>query len=307
MKESIKDYARIGLVHHMLYHECMEKPDDHVKTLEEFVEREDIETFDCCIPYGEERRKRLISTIKNSGKEIVYAAHLFPLRKISLASTSPQEQGLIRLIFSDQIAIAKAIQATGFITGSGADVPEYKRQEARLAFSDFCRWFCRELKPAGITALLEPFDRTIDKKFLYGPTVECIELIQSLEPEVDNLGIELDIAHLPLMGETFEHAIKTTAPYLKRVHLGNCVLKDTSSTWYGDQHPPIGIEGGEIDIRELSKVLRLLLETEYLSKENRGSLLLEMKPFPDRTVEDTIADSMERLSRAWEMIFEEQE
>ncbi len=302
MKDDIRKYARIGLVHHMLFPKCKEDPDYHVETLEELLKRDDIETLDCCLPYGEERRKKLIPLIRNSGKEIVYNVHLFPVRKIPFASTDFQEQGLIHLALRDRIEIVKAIRASGLVFASGPDCPESRRPEARKAFADFCRWLCNELKPNGIMAMLEPFERNTHEKFLYGPTIECVELIRSLEPEVQNFGISLDMAHIPPMGETFAQAIKTTAPYLKRVHLGNCVLKDTSSPWYGHQHPPIGIEGGEIDVPELAEILRLLLEIGYLNKENRGALPLEIRPFPDRTVEDTVADNMQKLTKAWEML-----
>ena len=93
-----------------------------------------------------------------------------------------------------------------------------------------------------------------------------------------------------------------TAPKLKRVHLGNCVLKDKSNPLYGDQHPPIGIKGDEIDIPELIQILRLLLEINHLNKQKRGALLIEMQPFPNCTAEDTVADSFERIQKAWEMV-----
>ena len=43
----------------------------------------------------------------------------------------------------------------------------------------------------GMTCLLEPFDTTVDKCFLYGSTRECADLIESLQPEVDNFGFSL--------------------------------------------------------------------------------------------------------------------
>jgi len=127
-------------------------------------------------------------------------------------------------------------------------------------------------------------------------------LIRSLRPEVDNFAIELDVAHLPLMGETFGDAIRTTAPYLQRVHLGNCVLDDPSSPFYGDQHPPIGVEGGEIDVAELAEILDLLLQVGYLDKGARRPLVLEMKPLPGSTVEETVTEGMEKLRQAWELV-----
>ena len=47
----IAHYARLGLVHHMLYPDCAEHPDQHVRTLKALAARPDIETFDCCLPY----------------------------------------------------------------------------------------------------------------------------------------------------------------------------------------------------------------------------------------------------------------
>jgi sugar phosphate isomerase/epimerase len=298
MKENIRTYAKIGLVHHLLYPKCIIDPDYHTDTLEEFINRTDIETLDCCVPYGDERRIRLINQLRHCSKEIVYALHLFPSRKISLSSLDPQEQAITRLVIKDQIAMAAEIGALGFVFVSGADVPD-NRSKARESFKDFCLWFCAELKPYGIIALLEPFDREIDKKYLYGPIDECVELMDELSKEVDNIGIELDVAHLPLMGEEFTYAIKASAKYIKRVHLGNCIFKDKSNPLYGDMHPPIGIEGGEIDVFELKIILKALLEVGYLNKNNRNPLILEMTPFPNKTVEYTITESMRRLAEAW--------
>lgn len=300
MNGPLKEYARLGLTHHLLYPRCVSDPDYHVRTLVELAGWPDMETLDCSIPYGEERRRAVIAALRNSGKETVCTMHLFPLRKISLGTVCPQEQALTRLVLRDQIAAAAAAGATGFIYGSGADVPEPERPAAQRAFAEFCRWFAGELKPHGITAMVEPFDRTFDKKFLYGSSAECVELMNALtETGVDNLGLELDMAHVPLMGESFEHAIRTCSPHLKRVHLGNCVMKDTNSPWYGDKHPPIGIEGGEIDVPELSRILELLLEVGYLGRQRRGALVLEMQPLPGRTAEETVQDNLRRLRAAW--------
>jgi len=303
MQEDIRKYGRLGLVHHMLYPECMNDPDLHANTLEAFVEREDIETFDCCLPYGSARRERLIPVIRSCGKEhVTYAMHLFPLRKLSLCEPTPHEQAQVRMIARDMVEQAAAIGATDFIFASGGPSPANAAPAHYEAFRGFCRWLCAELKPHGINALLEPFDTTIDKKFLYGSTRECMALIESLRAEVDNFGIELDMAHLPLMSETFEDAIRTTAPALRRVHLGNCVLKDTSHPRYGDTHPPIGFEGGEIDVPEVTRILRCLVDVGFLSREKRGNLLIEMTPWPGRTVEETVADNMGRLEKAWAMV-----
>jgi len=298
----IRDYARIGLVHHMLYPRCMQDPDDHVQTLESFVQRDDIETFDCCLPYGDERRKRLIDAVLNCGKEhVAFAIHLYPLLKLPLSSPVPHEQAQARMIVQDMIEQAAAIGATGLVFASGRPSPQEATPAHYAAFSDFCRWLCSELAAHHITALLEPFDTTFDKRFLYGSTQACVELIESLRPETDNLGIELDLAHVPLMGESFSEAISTVAPYLRRVHLGNCVTRNPHHPRYGDTHPPMGFPAGEIDVPELTGILRSLLQVGFLNKDERGDLILEMTPWPGRGVKETVADSWTRLETAWEM------
>lgn len=299
----IERYAKLGLVHHLLYPKCTADRAYHVDTLSAFVEREDIEALDCCIPYGEEyRNSGIIEKVRDCGKDVGYALHLFPARKISLSSLDIQEQELAKLVIRDQIDMAAAVGATGFVFVSGADLPD-SRPQARQAFKKFCRWFCGELKKHNIDALLEPFDRTIDKKFLYGPIDDCVALMKELHEEgITNIGIELDMAHLPLMYEEFESAIERCSPYLKRVHLGNCVLKDTTHPLYGDMHPPMGLESGEIDTPELIRILKKLFEVGYLDESNRKPLIMEMQPFPGKSVEYTVEETYKRLNLAWESV-----
>lgn len=298
MNDNIREYAKIGLVHHLLYPECMVSAQYHADTLEQFVKRDDIESLDCCLPYGAEKREHLIPIVKSCGKDVAYALHLFPSRKISFSSLDLQEREMTKLVLKDQIEMAAAVGATGLVFASGADIPD-SRTEAREVFREFCLWLCGELQPHGITALLEPFDRTFDKKYLFGPIEECTALLDEVLAHTDNIGIELDMAHLPLMYEEFEPSIKATAKYLKRIHLGNCVKQNPKNPLYGDKHPPIGIEDGEIDIPELTVILQALLDVGYLDKNDRKPLIMEMTPFPGKTPEFTVADSMKRLEAAW--------
>jgi len=302
MKCDIREYARLGLTHHMLYPRCVEDPAGHARTLAKLLKRDDIETLDCCVPHDPEIRKRLVPLLRTCGKEVVYALHLFPVRRVSFASPVPADRRMVRRAIQDEVAVAAASGATALVFGSGPGGPPRQHAAARAAFASFCRWVCRELRPFGMTALLEPFDTDVDKKFLYGPVKACVKLVESLRPQTANFGIELDIAHLPLMREDLEDAIRTASSHLKRVHLGNCVLRDRQSPLYGDKHPPIGMRGGEIDVPELTRVLRTLLKVGYLDRANRGALVFEIRPFPGRGVEATVADNLRRLDRAWKRV-----
>lgn len=300
MKESIKKYAKIGLVYHLLYPKCAKDPVYHIRTLTEFIHSYDIETFDCILPFGDEHRKKLIPLLKNCGKEIVFNNHISLLKKLNLSASSYVDYEMLKIIFEDQIKTAKNIGALGYVFNSGKNVKGKYKREALKKFRDFCSWFCQKLSKYNIMAMIEPFDYSVDKKFLIGPTSECADFVRSLH--IENLGIELDFAHVPLLGESFYDAVKNTSQYLKRVHLGNCVLKNFSSKWYGDKHPPIGIKDGEIDIKEIAEILSLLLKFGYLNKNERGPLVLEIRPYDNLSQEETVADNFMRLNEAWNLI-----
>ncbi len=299
MKEPIQQFADIGLVHHLLYPACMNDPAYHVKTLLGMLSRKDITTLDCCLPYGEKERKEISEAALKSGKDLYYAFHFAPARKYSFGSLQHGEQGLLKLFVKDAIEAAQMIGAKGFIFGSGLDVPGPDRKKAMAAFREFCLWFCEAAAHCKMEVLLEPFDRYMDKKFLYGSSEESAELAGSVKKQFENFGIELDMAHVPLMEETFERAIKNCAPYLRRVHLGNCVMRFPGDPFFGDNHPPIGYEKGQHGTAELKNFLSLLCQYGYLKSGKKSSLVLEMQPFPGKTEEETVADNFQRLEEAW--------
>ena len=303
MDSNITSHARLGLVYHMLYSRCTVDPDYHVATLEAFLKRKDVETFDFCLPYGRERQQRLIPAIKNSGfQRIVYATHLVPLRKLSFATDSYYEQAQLRMIIADMVAQAGECGCSGFIFASGGPKYAEGKPANHEAFYDFCCWLCEALAKHNIDALLEPFDYDFDKSYLYGPLDKNLELVERVARNFPNIGIELDVAHLPLMREDFVSSIHRSAKWLKRVHLGNCVMRDTADPFYGDRHPPIGYPGGEIDTPQLEIILKALLDAGFLSTQNRGDLVLELNPFPGRSEEDSAADNLKRVETAWQKI-----
>jgi sugar phosphate isomerase/epimerase len=303
MQKPLSQYARVGVVYHMLYSRCMSDPDYHVGTLEEFLKRDDIETFDFCLPYGKARQERLIPVVRASRFEHkVYATHLVPLRKLSFASDSYFEQAQLRMIIQDMVDQAGACGCSGFIFASGG--PAYARgtQADHDAFYDFCCWLCEALAKYNMDALLEPFDYDFDKAYLYGPLDKNIGLVERVAKNFPNIGIELDIAHLPLMREELTSSIRRCGKWLKRVHFGNCVMKNTGDPFYGDRHPPVGYPGGEIDTPQLEIALRELLKCGFLSREKRGDVVLELNPFPGKSEDESVADNLARVEKAWRRV-----
>lgn len=298
MTGSLRDYARLGLVHHMLHPACANDPELHRRTLLALLARDDIDTLDCCLPRDPAMQAELTAALRASRmEEIAISAHISLLRDLAFTAPDPGTQSQVRRAIAPTIVAAWDAGCTAFVFASGGPPPAAASAAHYAAFAEFCRWFTGQLAVRGITALLEPFDTAVDKRFLYGPTTACVDLIDSLA--VGNLGIELDVAHLPLLGEDFAAAIGTVAPHLRRVHLGNCVCRDPNHPRYGDTHPPPGYTPGEIDVPELTVILRSLLEIDYLNAARRPPLVLETTTWPGRDIEWTLTDAWRRLERAW--------
>ena len=304
MHDDIREYAKLGFSHFMLYPTCAVGEQVLSETLVPFLQRQDFEAVDYYLPYDQAARDLLIPPLRACSMHKSYAVLGLMLDKFSLGSLADNEQAIARMLLADQIEVAAASGAASFAFASGLDVAQPDRPAARAKFAELCVWLCRQLKQHGMIALLEPFDRDVDRKYLLGPTRECVELIESLAPEVDNLKIQLDMAHVALMGESFDKSIRAAADpgYLAHVHLGNCVKGDRADPLFGDRHPPIGYPGGEIDVPELVTILHCLLDVGHLSRQHRGVLVIETQPAPGMTVEQTIEHQTALLDSAWRRV-----
>ena len=151
MQDDIRQYARLGLCHHMLYPRGTDDFDYQVETLAALIERTDIETFDCFMPYGAERRAKLIPLIRQCGKvNITFAVHLFPFRRISFTEPAASLQGLIRVVLDDTIEQVAAAGGNGLIFPSGPPSPENATEAHYEAFADFCRWLCQRCRDTAL-------------------------------------------------------------------------------------------------------------------------------------------------------------
>jgi hypothetical protein len=85
-------------------------------------------------------------------------------------------------------------------------------------------------------------------------------------------------------------------------HLGNCVKRDPANLFYGDQHPALGVEGGENNVPELIEFLQAALDSGFLNRETPPSVSIEMRPMLDQTPEELLSEVLEKLSAAWEWV-----
>jgi sugar phosphate isomerase/epimerase len=302
MRTPLTNHARLGLTLNSLF-PAKHDPKRHLESLPFVLDRNDIEVVDLTLPYGREVRSRAIELVKASGKDTVYNGYLMPTPLIPLGTSSATERAQLLLLARDQVDVACEIGSLYFMQSVGRDPGDKGRHLAFEGLGEYITELNAYIKSkSGMAFLIELMDRNVDKKSLCGPSAEVIAFINSLRKQVPDLGVVLDLNHLLLMGEPLPEVLDRCRGYMKHFHLGNCILKDRAHPLWGGAHPPIGIEGGEIDVPQLAELFRLLLELGYLDSAARGTMSLEIVPFPGRSVEETVTDNLNRLHEAWRAV-----
>ena len=203
---------------------------------------------------------------------------------------------------SKHIDRAKRAGARKMVVASGVDPGLELRAEETKRYIDTMISLCRYAGPS-LCLMIEPFDRSIGKNLLIGPTVEAVAVVEAvLEAGCDNIGLLIDMGHIPLMGETFSHAVSTAGRHIRHVHLGSCVMRNPEDPLYGDMHPPWGYEGGENDVAETIQFLRCLQDIGYFESAEPATLTLEMRPYPGISEIDSAAIFISKLEQAWEAL-----
>ena len=309
MQRPIEQFARLGINHHLLFPDSFTDAEFHEQTLPRALAIDGFEVVDLFVACEDaERGRREVELIRASGKAVIYN---FPLLITGgLNPSSPDSAVRERTLAAARphAAAARAVGARKAVVASGRDPGEGARAEGRKAFASFLCALCGEVGP-GVRVLIEPFDRSIGKNLLIGPTHDAADVVRAVRAAGSaNVGILLDMGHLPLMEEGFRDALAACGGLVEHVHLGSCVRGDPESPYYGDMHPPLGLPGGEHDEDEVADFLAALLEAGYLSRkhaakrtprEDMPTLTIEARPYPGVGEEESAHVMLEKVKRAW--------
>jgi hypothetical protein len=70
--------------------------------------------------------------------------------------------------------------------------------------------------------------------------------------------------------------------------LGNCVIKDQASPYYGDNHPCWGFDGGEYGDKDGAVFLKELQKAGYFHRGSPRTVSFEMRPLTGKTAAETV-------------------
>ncbi|MGI5835258.1 MAG: sugar phosphate isomerase/epimerase family protein [Chloroflexota bacterium] len=185
----------------------------------------------------------------------------------------------------------------------GPELEEKAADQITRSLVELCRYAENKATGASVWVLLETFDRAVDKRSVLGPSDLAVKVAAKVRAEQANFGLTIDMGHLPLIGEGYKEALRTTSEYLVHVHLGSCIKDDPKHPAYGDSHPAFGVQGGVADVAELVEFLTALQEIGYFEKKGLPTgmpwMTFEVKPQPGQSPELLLANCRRVFKEAW--------
>ena len=254
----------------------------------------------------EEVRRREIAALRANHKTLIYLIPALGLVKgLDPSSMDRSIWNRTLRVALKHLDWAREGGARLLSVSSGPDVAANERPKAYKAFEDYLTRLCEAAAP-DIELMIELFDRSVDKKFLVGPTQETVELIRSMHgKDVTNIGIMLDMAHVALNGESFAKALQSSVPYLRHVHIGTCVTRDRNDPLFGDKHPPIGYPGADHNVPQVAEFLAELYRIGYLGEGKNPAVSVEGRPYPGKTEAESLTILIDKMEEAWALASEE--
>ncbi len=256
-----------------------------------------------CMPDSATREK-VCSLLQSAYLACAFSATPVILRRRlnpSATDESTRQQAVAEL--KQCVDEAIALGAKTFVMMSGP----YNGDEAGelnafvRTLDELCAYAADRSLDEPLLILVEPFDRTVDKKALVGPSQLAGALANEVLSRHPNFGLLIDLSHLPLLGESVDDClVMLPMEAVRHVHIGNCVLKPDDPL-YGDQHPPFGYPNSANDVQAVRMFLSALQYSGYFARPSPFGLptvSFEVKPLPEQDPKMVLANAKRVLRLA---------
>lgn len=302
-------YMHLGIVHFMLFPECMAGDGPVVETAATIAADDFFQVIEVRPVNDPEVAAKLKTLADAAHLNIGVGAQPLLLRtKMNLADLN--EAGRKAAVEAIKGAIDQSyffgarIMAT--LDGPGSYPGEDKKAAAteRLAESlkELCAYAQSTATDYTLYISLETFDQAIDKRSLMGPSKDAAKLAETVRKSYANFGLTVDLSHMPLLYEKPMDSLVPVKDFLIHAHAGNAFMKEKANPMYGDQHPRFGVAGGENDVAELTEYIRALFAIGYFDKKLPTAMpvfTFEVKPLPGETPEILVANTKRVWKEAW--------
>ena len=302
MNEPLQDYIKVGLVHFMAWPECMGGDGPILDSISAAAADPFFEVLEITRINDPAIRDRAKAILDENEIELGFGAQPILLGG-GLDLNHMEDAERRKAIEAVEAGIDEAeqmgIRNVGVLSGR----PDGDKGAAMDRLIDSLKELSAYAGARGCRVVLETFDQVpYGKNCLIGPTRDAVQVSEAVRAEHPDFGLMLDLSHLPLIGESSEEAIGIAGDHMVHVHMGNCAMDDPEHPAYGDNHPRFGAPGTRNDVPELAEFLRVLLDTGYLTRDERKAISFEVKPMAGETSEEIIEASKETLLEAWQRL-----
>lgn len=302
MNEPLQDYIKVGLVHFMAWPECMGGDGPILDSISAVAGDPFFEVLEITRINDPAIRDQAKAILDENEIELGFGAQPILLGG-GLDLNHMEDAERRKAIEAVEAGIDEAeqmgIRNVGVLSGR----PDGDKGAAMDRLVDSLKELSAYAGARGCRVVLETFDQVpYGKNCLIGPTRDAVQVSEAVRAEHPDFGLMLDLSHLPLIGESSEEAIGIAGDHMVHVHMGNCAMDDPEHPAYGDNHPRFGAPGTRNDVPELAEFLRVLLDTGYLTRDERKAISFEVKPMAGETSEEIIEASKETLLEAWQRL-----
>ena len=163
--------------------------------------------------------------------------------------------------------------------------------------------YARQKSPSSpLTLSVENFPPLRDAPSLIGPTREVAGLLRRVRSSHPNVGLTFDTSHILQLRENLLETYRAVRDVIAHLHLSNCLIRDSSSPFYGDKHPPYGLAGSEIGVAEIVEFLEGLRIAGHFDRTfptGQPVLSMEIITPEEQDPETTLEEAKAAFLEAW--------
>lgn len=295
----MKQYMKIGTVFGAAFPRCLRSEEYYLQCLERIAKDDFYDAIEIAHIPDAELRKKASVVLKDSGMTVAYCAQPVIVGKslnLNSVDKKEREKALWEMRECIDEALELGAESFSFLTGRyEEDKIEEQYGHLRESVEKMCGY-----AGSRIHIEIEIFDYDIEKCSLIGPSFRAAKLAEDIRKKYKNFWLLPDLSHFPQQRETMEEVLRYVFPYMRRTHIGNCVVSEGSPV-YGDYHPPYSYPDSAISVKETAEYLRRLRAEGFLNKKDRPMVSFEINPFTDSQVEIVLQENKDMLVQAWEM------
>lgn len=300
MQEPWQKYMQIGVVHPMLYPECLAGEGPLLSTLREICFDPFFEAVDVGVMFDSRQRAECAALLRDCRLTVTFACQPIQLLQgLDVNHPDPAVRRRAVEVLVGLIPQAVELGAHRLAVMSGKNVAPERRAAAVDWLLDSLRRICKAAREqAGLPVVLEIFDYDVDKKALVGPSRMAAEIATEIRRDFPQFGLLHDQSHIYLCHEEPARHLPLLREHLVAMHLGSSVSR-SGHPLFGDTHPLFGIEGGDSDVAQVRECLKTLFDIGFLRPGRRPVVAFEIRTPTGTDPKVSVANMKRTLARAW--------